>query len=1000
MSLVPSTLRSLRTLCAALCLLAAPVLAADLRGTVVDADGTALPGVNIAVRAGGIEKGGAVSGRDGDFVVTGLAPGAYEVAVTHIGFQAQTRRVEFGAAGASLDITLEGAVLSLEQRVVSASRTQEKALDAPASISVVESKEIETRSVLSVSEFVRDQPGVDFAKTGLVQSNVVTRGFNNIFSGALLTLTDNRIANVPSLRLNAYNFIPLRNDDIERIEVVLGPGAALYGPNSANGVMHIVTRSPLTSTGTSVDLGIGERSLRKGSLRHAGLITPDLGYKISAQYYTGEDWQGYDREEADLATTDPRGYTASGFEVLSGRDSTLSTMRDFDISRQSVEARVDYRATDDLTGILSYGYNSGDFIELTGLGAGLGRDWTYQYMQARLLYEDWFFQYYRNWSDAGETFLLRSGDDIVDKSTFQVVQVQHSAQLGPRQRFIYGADVLLTRPDTEGTITGNNENDDDIDEYGAYLQSTTQLTDQLEAVLALRYDDHNRLADAEISPRAALVFKPRESQTLRLTYNRAFSTPTTNNLYLDLVSSRDAFGLGPAFESTLGFSPAIDVRAQGTYRSGFDDGFTFRRSASGEPMYRSNFAPAIQLQLAGLGMQPGSPGYSLDGDGYIALHDPVATNVQWNIGRAATLAQLTPALQTLVPSLIAQQLVAQGVDAETAQTIGQEQAATVIAALPSIVPTQLAGLRNGLANLNPETAGFDPVADAFDVPRASSTITQTLELGYKGIIGGNVVVAADVYRSDVENFVGPLRVETPNVFLDPQVLGQQLGTAFAAELADPENAQVAQVLGALDQLSLPGVSQGNNNGTAADEMAAIFAGGAAQIPYGTVSPEQAYDPTAVLLTYRNFGDVTLYGMDLSVGWYPTDDLNLTANWSVVDDDLFAFPNFAGSGDTVNVALNAAKQKAKVGVDYRIPGLDLRLGARVRYNSGFPQDSGVYAGDVDAYTLVDLSARYALPFDERLHVLLNVDNAFDSAYQAFVGAPEVGRLTYLQLGVDF
>jgi outer membrane cobalamin receptor len=167
-----------------------------------------------------------------------------------------------------------------------------------------------------------------------------------------------------------------------------------------------------------------------------------------------------------------------------------------------------------------------------------------------------------------------------------------------------------------------------------------------------------------------------------------------------------------------------------------------------------------------------------------------------------------------------------------------------------------------------------------------------------------------------------------------------------------------------------------------------------------VSPEQAYDPTAVLLTYRNFGDVTLYGMDLSVGWYPTDDLNLTANWSVVDDDLFAFPNFAGSGDTVNVALNAAKQKAKVGVDYRIPGLDLRLGARVRYNSGFPQDSGVYAGDVDAYTLVDLSARYALPFDERLHVLLNVDNAFDSAYQAFVGAPEVGRLTYLQLGVDF
>lgn len=59
----------------------------------------------------------------------------------------------------------------------------------------------------------------------------MVRGFNNIFSGGLLTLTDNRIARVPSLRLNAYNFIPVTNDDIERIEVVLGPGSAVYGPS-------------------------------------------------------------------------------------------------------------------------------------------------------------------------------------------------------------------------------------------------------------------------------------------------------------------------------------------------------------------------------------------------------------------------------------------------------------------------------------------------------------------------------------------------------------------------------------------------------------------------------------------------------------------------------------------------------------------------------------------------------------------------------------------------
>ena len=62
-------------------------------------------------------------------------------------------------------------------------------------------------------------------------------------------------------------------------------------------------------------------------------------------------------------------------------------------------------------------------------------------------------------------------------------------------------------------------------------------------------------------------------------------------------------------------------------------------------------------------------------------------------------------------------------------------------------------------------------------------------------------------------------------------------------------------------------------------------------------------------------------------------------------------------------------------------------------------SGVYVGDVDAYTLLDLQAKYALPY-EGLSLLVNVDNALDNAYRAFVGAPEVGRLVYAQLGLDF
>ncbi len=282
--------RMLKVLFFAVIVCSGSAFAGDLAGTITDADGNALPGANITVLIPGADPAGSVSDIDGSYSVVGLPNGQYRIRVTHIGYRVATfENVRIEGAKTRFDASLSLSVIDLEQSMVTASRSQEKVLDAPASVSVLEGDEIEARAVLSASEYIRDQPAVDFAKTGLVQSNVVVRGFNNIFSGAMLVLTDNRIANVPSLRLNAYNFIPASGADIERIEVVLGPGAALYGPNSANGVMHLITRSPFTSGGTNVQLGIGERSLRKGLIRHAATLTPQLALKVSAQYYTGQD---------------------------------------------------------------------------------------------------------------------------------------------------------------------------------------------------------------------------------------------------------------------------------------------------------------------------------------------------------------------------------------------------------------------------------------------------------------------------------------------------------------------------------------------------------------------------------------------------------------------------------------------------------------------------------------------------------------------------------------
>ena len=270
-----------------------------IEGTVTGEAGEALPGANIAVRSPADDyKAGTTADADGQFRIS-VPAGNYQVEITFVGYKSDLRENVQVRAGQTtrLDAVLVEQVIFLAQSVVSASRRQEKILDAPASVSVVEGREIRNNPALSLSDHVKNLPAVDIAKRGLANANVVVRGFNNIFSGSLLTLTDNRIARVPSLRVNALNFIPLTNDDVERIEVVLGPGSALYGPNSADGVMHIITHSPFTSQGTNVHVGMGERNLRHTTIRHAGVVGDRLGYKISGQYYTGTEWEYTDPEE-------------------------------------------------------------------------------------------------------------------------------------------------------------------------------------------------------------------------------------------------------------------------------------------------------------------------------------------------------------------------------------------------------------------------------------------------------------------------------------------------------------------------------------------------------------------------------------------------------------------------------------------------------------------------------------------------------------------------------
>jgi len=502
-----------------------------------------LVGANVVITSGEFRQGTSTNSI-GKYELQNIPPGSYTLSITFISYKSKIIKdiVLADYETKLLNIELIPTGIEMSPVVVTASRRLEKVTEAPAAVIILESTDIESNPTLVTTDHLKGLTAVDVVSTGLNQDRVVIRGFNGAISSRLLVLTDNRLAQVPSLRFNVYNLIPTIDEDIERIELVLGPGSALYGPNSAGGVMHIITKSPFSSKGTTVTIGGGERSIFMTSFRHAGIFNPQIGYKISGQYYHGNDWEYFDETDHD------------------------SIERDFNVEKISADARIDFLLTHNFTAILSGGISRISDIEITGASAVQAIDWTSSYIQGRVNYKALFAQLYYNRSDAGESFFLRNGDLLIDNSSLLVAQIQHGITLiSGRQRFTYGTDLLLTRPNTQRTLHGRNEDNDDINEIGVYLQSETILSSKLNLILAARVDENSRLQDMVFSPRAAVVYRANENNTFRITFNRAYQTPETGDFFYDFNVSQ-----------TLGGLP-FRVQLRGVPETGYN----FRRDESG-----------------------------------------------------------------------------------------------------------------------------------------------------------------------------------------------------------------------------------------------------------------------------------------------------------------------------------------------------------------------------------------------------------------------------------
>jgi len=853
---------------------------AVITGAVLDsATTTPLTDVRVELVAGQVIRRQMVT-EAGRFRFARVPAGLFTIRAARIGYRPAEKTGTVGAGDTvRIDIRLVALGVPLDPVVISATRSPEAVLDAPAAVSVVGREAIEQNATLAPVEMVRDAPGMVMASKGLIQRTFSVRGDATVNSGSLLFLTDYRYSALPSVAFNIPYLVASTPEDLDRIELVRGPASALYGPGAPRGVLHFITRSPFESRGGAASVTAGSRSSVGGEFRVAELLSSRLAMKLSGSYLQGHDWSSSDpTEEENRASAIADG--ADPATLLIGR-------RDFNVGRASGEARVDWRPDGRTQVIATAGAAQAlSAIDLTpAVGAIQGQDWRYSFGQVRMQRDRFFANVFYDWSNAGSTYILRTGEPLIDDSRVMVGQLQHGFGVGPVD-LLYGADLRWTDPRTGGTIHGVNENRDRTTEIGAYAHGTWTVLPRLQTFGAIRVDHHSALNDVVFSPRLALVYKPAPTHAIRASYNRAFTSPDANDLFLDIVAG------------TLPNDLPYLVRGTGVPK----DGFHFRYDCDGLLCMRSPFAVAIG----------GSPFEYL----------PADATVLW-------------------PALVAY-AQGQGID---------------LSGIPAPTRSQV---DSRIARLDPTSQRFVDVApsDVTDIEGEGRTITNALEVGYKGFLAERLGVTLDLWMMRVSDAAGAQYIGTPSVFFDEETLRSYLANYLTPDQA----AQLASTI--------------------------------AQIPAGTISPVETPHPTDLLAVSPRGGAYTLWGADLGLDVAVSRSLKLGATYSWVNADTI--PNVKVLGV---VYLNAPRDRASLRVEYANQALGITAGVRGRYVRSFPVKNGEYDGYVGAYALVDVAAGLSVPWWPAATLTLTVQNVLDNRHIEFVGAPELGRffLTRLRVG---
>jgi iron complex outermembrane receptor protein len=570
--------------------LAAAQAGAEIRGTVAGPDGRAIAAAQVTVVG---TRHTTVTNQLGAFAFPRVPAGTYQVRVNAAGMRTAYQPVTVRDGEPALAaIALVADPVQLDALVVAASRRSERLTDAPATITHIGSDQLANSVGNSFVGALKNVTGIDYIQTGMTTVALNARGFNSSFNNRMLMLEDGRISVLPENGLPVGQLTATPKVDLAGMEVLVGPGSALYGPDASNGVLALTTKDPRRFPGLTVEASGGTRQYADVQARYAG-VSGNFGYKVSGEWQQANDWSnvltyGTVAEDKLKLPID--------WHARVGRGTAGLTY---------------YMGADKLE--VSGGASLTDGVGQTNVGRNQLKNWQYNFQQARFSTPHIFLNAYRSQSKSGESFALnryaaaqaangnlsadslRMLSDWPSDGRMYAAELQHNVSI-PQ---LLGTELVWGGQWRQDEVSSDRQwltdrktgKDVSIRQIGGYAQTTTPVMPWMDVVLSARVDDHENY-DRQFSPKAGIVVKPFDGHALRLTYNRAFKSPTilqTNFFIPDWTSVVSIFG------NTRGFT----VKDAGGNVKATYDPLQPERNTTWELGYKGVFNNRLFVDVAG-----------------------------------------------------------------------------------------------------------------------------------------------------------------------------------------------------------------------------------------------------------------------------------------------------------------------------------------------------------------------------------------------------------------